>query len=247
MFLILSQGPQQTLERLPTHNHRRVQMFEILMFTKTHTQDAWITLHGCVFCRSLQHFGMETHTQTSTHIQNLAFTNDADTRYQRPDQPIKNLWPFYSEITEASSKIKTNCPCVCVYLLNLVCDRSVYNTQREKVFESEWMCVRVIVQTLTRIHYSWMCVNSCQKHIVQTKAISQCVGVCVCTLQKHILTELLSYPSNMCYEFGLCPKEHCHMTESPDSPKQSNNPNAELHSSTGFIWNAIQVVYNSTI
>lgn len=57
---------------------------------------------------------------------------------------------------------------------------------------------------------------------------SVCGCLCVCTPQKHILAELLSYPSNICYEFGLCPEEHCHMTESPDSPKQSNNPNAEL-------------------
>lgn len=39
MFLIVSQGPQQTLERLPTQNHRRAQMSEIFMFTKTHIQD----------------------------------------------------------------------------------------------------------------------------------------------------------------------------------------------------------------
>lgn len=92
-----------------------------------------------------------------------------------------------------------------------------------------------------------MCVNACQKHIVQTKAISLCVGVCVCvcTPQKHILAELLSYPSNICYEFGPCPEEHCHMTESPDSPKQSNNPNAELLRSTGgfciVIWGSVEI------
>lgn len=60
-----------------------------------------------------------------------------------------------------------------------------------------------------------------------------CECLRVCTLQKHILAELLSYPSNICYEFGTRPEERCHMSESPDSPKQSNCTNAELHSGSG--------------
>lgn len=36
MFLIVSPAQRQTLERLPGQNHRRAQMSEIFMFTKTH-------------------------------------------------------------------------------------------------------------------------------------------------------------------------------------------------------------------
>lgn len=77
--------------------------------------------------------------------------------------------------------------------------------------------------------------NTCGKHIVQTKAISQCAGISVRTPQKHILTELLSYPSNICYEFGLCPNEQWHITGRPDGTKRWLNPNLELHSGAGVI------------
>lgn len=68
-----------------------------------------------------------------------------------------------------------------------------------------------------------MCVNACQKHIVQTKAISQCVVVCVCALFNNTLAELLSFPSNICYEFGPRPEQLRHMSERPDSPEQCSS------------------------
>lgn len=113
-----------------------------------------------------------------------------------------------------------------VFVCMCVCVRAC---ARVHVHASVCVCMCVVVQTLTDTHSLFM--KAYQKHIFQTKAISQRVGVCVCKLQTHILTELLS----VCYEFGLCPTEQCHMTGRPDSPKHSYNPKAELHSSAEVI------------
>lgn len=76
MFLIMSQGPRQTLERLPTHNHRRAQMFEILMFTKnTHPGWANYLTWLCVWQKSASMWVGNPHadTDTNTHIQQTPF------------------------------------------------------------------------------------------------------------------------------------------------------------------------------
>ena len=157
-----------------------------------------------------------THTHTHTHRQTHKH------RYLHLDQPYQESLTFsIQRLQRRAQKISTNYPqCLCLFAefsVRLGMCKTHTHSHTERLCESECVCESLCnththTHTHTHIHYSWMCVNACQKHIVQTKAISQCVGVCVCTLQKHILTELLSYPSNICYEFGLCPEEHCHMT-----------------------------------
>lgn len=72
---------------------------------------------------------------------------------------------------------------------------------------------------------------------------SVCGCLCVCALFSNTLAELLSYPSNICYEFGPCPEQHRHMSESPDSP---NNPAVlPLRCRTGGVSNAERGEKNS--
>lgn len=83
MFLIVSQGPEQTLERLPSHNRRHAQMFAILMFTK-HTSGMgelpYMVASLAEDCNNVGHI---------VEIRKPVRANDVDRQYQRPDRPIR--------------------------------------------------------------------------------------------------------------------------------------------------------------
>ncbi len=129
------------------------------------------------------HRHRQTHTHTHTHIQNPARTNDANRRYQRPDQPIKNLWAFCSEITEASSEIKTNCPrCLCLFVKFSVClGTCKTRRQREKVCESVCACHCADANKHTHAFIIHECVWMLAKNISfkQRPFLSVWVSVCV--------------------------------------------------------------------
>lgn len=65
--MIVSQGPEQTLERLPSHNHRHAQMFAILMFTKHTSRMGELPYMVVSLAEDCNNVGQKTtHRQTRT-------------------------------------------------------------------------------------------------------------------------------------------------------------------------------------
>lgn len=140
-------------------------------------------------CNNVRWKPTRRHRQTHTS-KNPIQANDADRRYRRPHQPIRNLWPFYSKITEASLKITTNCPqCLCLFVEFCVfLGTCKVHRQREKVCES--VCVSAChCATLTHTHTHSLFMNVCEclpKTYRSNKGhFSVCGCLCVYTSKTH--------------------------------------------------------------